>query len=275
MTYLLRIGEFSKLGKTTIKTLRYYDECGLLKPDKVDVFNNYRYYSTSQLVELYEIQSLRACGLTIQEILEVRRGADVRNVLKQKRARLNEDMVHIQNCISRLDYLLSGDGVEVNIKMSYSVVIKDIPECIVFSKTGCAKCYADFMSLIPEIGAEVAKANPTLKCASPDYCFMQYLDKGYREENVRYEYCQAVESFGVETDSIKFKKLEKVTVASVLHKGSYSDLGAAYAFIFEWIEKNGYEVVAPPRECYIDGIWNRESEADWLTEIQVPVIHKV
>ena len=29
---------------------------------------------------------------------------------------------------------------------------------------------------------------------------------------------------------------------------------------------------ARPRESYIDGIWNKDSEDDWLTEIQVPIL---
>lgn len=42
---MLRIGEFSKLSKTTVKTLRYYDKVGLLKPAFVDSFTGYRYYT--------------------------------------------------------------------------------------------------------------------------------------------------------------------------------------------------------------------------------------
>ncbi|WP_139906138.1 MerR family transcriptional regulator [Clostridium thermarum] len=54
LTY--RIGQFSKLSKTTIKTLRYYDEVGLLKPEVVDDFTGYRFYTTDQLVKLHYIQ---------------------------------------------------------------------------------------------------------------------------------------------------------------------------------------------------------------------------
>ena len=36
-------------------------------------------------------------------------------------------------------------------------------------------------------------------------------------------------------------------------------------------EENGYEVAGLSREGYIDGIWNKESVEDWLTEIQLPV----
>ena len=154
MTNLFRIGEFSRLGKTSIKTLRYYDECGLLKPDKIDRFNSYRYYSTAQLFTLYRIKSLRAAGLSISEIADVLSGADEESILRQKRNALLDDLAQIKRRIAATDYLLAESGLEK--KYMYSAVIKEIPECIVFAKTGCAKHYADFMTLIPEIGAEVA-----------------------------------------------------------------------------------------------------------------------
>ena len=34
---------------------------------------------------------------------------------------------------------------------------------------------------------------------------------------------------------------------------------------------NGYEIVGAIRESYIDGVWNKEDESEWLTEIQVPI----
>ncbi len=39
----------------------------------------------------------------------------------------------------------------------------------------------------------------------------------------------------------------------------------------KWVEQNGYTPSGLPRESYIDGIWNKESEADWLTELQIPI----
>ena len=43
---MFRIGEFSKLSRTTVKTLRYYDEIGLLKPEATDPQSGYRLYTT-------------------------------------------------------------------------------------------------------------------------------------------------------------------------------------------------------------------------------------
>jgi effector-binding domain-containing protein len=59
-----------------------------------------------------------------------------------------------------------------------------------------------------------------------------------------------------------------------MHKGPYSGLSKAYAFVFKWIEENGYQIADSPRESYIDGIWNKDSEDEWLTELQIPIVRK-
>ena len=52
---MFKIGEFSKFSQVTVKTLRYYDQIGLLKPAEIDRFTGYRYYSASQLPRLHRI----------------------------------------------------------------------------------------------------------------------------------------------------------------------------------------------------------------------------
>ena len=47
MRELFTIGEMAKLFQTNIRTLRYYDEIGLLKPEWRDDNSGYRYYSTN------------------------------------------------------------------------------------------------------------------------------------------------------------------------------------------------------------------------------------
>ena len=56
-----------------------------------------------------------------------------------------------------------------------------------------------------------------------------------------------------------------------INKGSYDEIGEAYAYIMKYAKDNGYKVSGLSRECYIDGIWNKESVEDWLTEIQLPI----
>ena len=44
-----------------------------------------------------------------------------------------------------------------------------------------------------------------------------------------------------------------------------------YDYIMKYAEENGYKVNGLSRECYIDGIWNKDSVDEWLTEIQLPI----
>ncbi len=55
---MFKIGDFSKLSRVSVKTLRYYDKLGLLKPAHVDHFTGYRYYSADQPPQLNRILAL-------------------------------------------------------------------------------------------------------------------------------------------------------------------------------------------------------------------------
>ncbi|MBS7021417.1 MAG: MerR family DNA-binding transcriptional regulator, partial [Firmicutes bacterium] len=46
---MLTIGEFSKLCQVSTKTLRYYEEIGLIFPSQINSENGYRYYDILQL----------------------------------------------------------------------------------------------------------------------------------------------------------------------------------------------------------------------------------
>lgn len=266
------IGLFSKISKTTIKTLRYYDEIGLLQPAYTDYTNGYRYYTTDQLVLLHQIVAMKQIGFSIADITSVKAGGNLPEVLEKKEVELIKEIKAATDKLSRIkNYKVEQ---ERGFRMSYQAVIKDLPECIVYSKTMCVPNYDAYFKLVPAIGEEVIAANPSLKLAQPEYSFIIYLDGEYKEKDFQVEFCEAVEEFGVETDTIIFKKIESVQAVTVLHKGSYNTIGDAYAYVFKWIEANEYTSTGHPRESYIDGIWNKDNENDWLTELQVPVQKK-
>jgi DNA-binding transcriptional MerR regulator len=85
-----RIGEFARLGATSIRTLRFYDDLGLLRPAKVDVRTRYRYYASSQLQDLAAIRALQDLGATLEDIRRVltnrEAGRERRQLLSRLRA---------------------------------------------------------------------------------------------------------------------------------------------------------------------------------------------
>ncbi len=267
---MYKIGEFSKMGKTTIKTLRFYDETGILKPEKIDDFTNYRMYTSAQLIKLHNIQSLRQIGLSIEEIRQILAGKNADGILENRKAWLALEMEKIRDQLSRVEFILSTKQEEKT--MNYQAKIKEIPECVVYTKELTVPDYSSYFELIPKIGEQLTSKYPDIKCKIPEYCYIVYLDGEYKEKDFKILFCEAVEEMREDFDDIYFKNEEPVTVVSVMHKGPYSTLSSAYAYALKWIEENGYKASDNPRESYIDGIWNKEDENDWLTELQIPVV---
>lgn len=103
---LYKIGEFSKLTNVPIKTLRYYDEINLFKPQEIDLFSGYRYYSKEQIEDLMVILNLKDVGFSLEEIKKYKNNYSDELMLKKK-AELMFEQENLENKIKKLDYLRS------------------------------------------------------------------------------------------------------------------------------------------------------------------------
>ena len=65
---MLKIGDFSKLSRVSIRMLRHYDDIGLLKPAEIDEFTGYRYYQEEQLFIMGRITALKDMGFAEQHV---------------------------------------------------------------------------------------------------------------------------------------------------------------------------------------------------------------
>ena len=79
------IAQVAKMSKVTSRTLRHYDEIGLLPPAWVGG-NGYRYYEKEQLLRLQQILVMRELGVGLDAIREiVQQGRDQVEVLRMHR----------------------------------------------------------------------------------------------------------------------------------------------------------------------------------------------
>lgn len=186
---MYKIGDFSNMSKTTIKTLRYYEKEGLLKPVYIDLNTGYRYYETSQLVELSKIVHLRQAGLSIKDIKCILSGNDTKEVLEKRKTEIEKQLFNYNTEISKINYLLEGN-------MKNEIFVKEIPSYIVYYRDGVISDFSKITEFVLNVGEECAKANPNLKCISPDYCYVSYLDGEYKENDIKVRYAQAVEEYG-------------------------------------------------------------------------------
>lgn len=67
---LLKIGEFAKLAETNLRTLRYYEELGLLVP-AARSSGGFRYYRATDINRIHMIRDLQDLGLHLDRIREL------------------------------------------------------------------------------------------------------------------------------------------------------------------------------------------------------------
>src|SRR5436853_7695663 len=65
---MYRIGTVARLGQVSVRTLRHYDNLGLLKPVHVDPVTGYRSYTPDQVLQLHRILVLRDLGVPLSEV---------------------------------------------------------------------------------------------------------------------------------------------------------------------------------------------------------------
>lgn len=68
---MLKIGEFSKLSRVSVRMLRHYDEIGLLKPTEINRFTDYGYYREDQLPTAGRIAALKDRGFSLADIVRI------------------------------------------------------------------------------------------------------------------------------------------------------------------------------------------------------------
>lgn len=263
---LYKIGMFANMNRVTIKALRYYDEQKLLVPVYVDEENGYRYYAAGQMAQLHRIIALKNMGFSIDDIRKIIEGAEEKSFLLVKKQEILKEIAVLTDKLSQIESYLARDSIN----LSAPVLIKEIPQAIVCTMKRRIKSYDALFELMPQMGAQMELSD--CRCAQPSYCFTHYLEPEYKEEDILVEICEAVTEKKPDTGDIAFKVFPKVPMAAcIFHKGSYNTLPESYAMLLQYIEENRYEICGNIRESYIDGVWNKETENEWLTEIQIPV----
>jgi len=110
---MLRIGEFSKMAMTTVKTLRHYDEIGLLRPAEVDRGTGYRFYDERSLLRMQEILFYRELDFSLKQIAELLSSPDYdkSRALQEQKQLLVLKKERLERLIAAIDRAGKGETV--------------------------------------------------------------------------------------------------------------------------------------------------------------------
>ena len=271
---MLKIGDFSKLSRISVRMLRHYAENHLLMPAEIDKWSGYRYYDESQLRDAYNITTLRDLGFGIEAIKDIL-SHDDEHRLKMFISHRDELKREYDLLGLRLDLLDSeirkseaGTAQKGNL-MNYEITEKIIPESYAATVRMTLPNYQCEGMVWSTLVSEIAEFN------IPDdddcLCSVVYLDGEYKEENIEIEARKTVKGHYPDTEHVKFKTIPAVRCATVIHRGSYSTINDAYVAVAEWIHENGFRPAGNMFNIYHVSPHETSDSTKFVTEICYPI----
>jgi DNA-binding transcriptional MerR regulator len=281
---MFKIGEFSRFSQVTVKTLRYYDDIGLLQPAEVDRFTGYRYYSADQLPRLNRILALKDLGLSLAQVARLLDDnlspVQIRGMLRLKQAQLQQELQKEQAQLARVEARLRQIEQEGTMP-TYEVVIKDVDPQAVVAIRDVIPTFGDQGPLWTEMASYLHQHG--VQATGPSLTI--YHDAEYRERDVDVETATPVNARAPESGRVKLRELPGMTAACAVHRGPHDLLGEAYTALLAWIGANGYRIVGASREVYLRcpdheyedpqavgyAEYLAETPDECVTEVQFPV----
>ena len=274
---MFKIGDFSKIARVSTRSLRYYDNLGLLTPGRIDPVTGYRYYAADQLGRLNRILALKELGLSLEQIARMLESdispEEIRGMFMLKKAELerslSEEAQRLRNVESRLKQL----DVEGAVK-DYDVVVKSAPEQSFLS------CRRTFESIPAAIGGleEVFRGGSRRipKRAQGAVTVIAHAD--FDDESLDlemglglsepFEKSVALPS-GAELTPSVIPAAEEVV--SLVRTGPAYEAHLAYGALGAWLEANEREIAGPCREVFLKTPFEPPDLGVAVIEIQFPV----
>jgi DNA-binding transcriptional MerR regulator len=249
-----RIGEFADMSGVSAKTLRFYDEIGLLRPAGVDPRTNYRRYVPQQLEELAAILSLREMGASLAEIRALRRSgsnAERRKILDTLKGSAQQSM----EAAAKVLHWVNAELEDLDhSERPVPVVVKRRPAIWIASHRARVDSYAEIehferelLSVVPTEAAGGVRGTLWHSCADADF--------------LEGEPFVAIKHTLPPKSAYDLRQLPAATLACAYSKNDNRSAELAYHAISKWMRIRGYRLAGPKREICLDQ----------LLEIQFPL----
>lgn len=98
-----------------------------------------------------------------------------------------------------------------------------------------------------------------------------YTEEMHPDRPWRCEVCVPVPEAFTEHPTLRSHELPGGTVATLTHRGAYSNLKGSYEALFEWFSDHGHTYAGSPREIYLNSP-DEVTPDELLTRLEFPVV---
>ena len=276
---MFSIGEFARLGDVSARTLRHYDEIGLLRPATVDPDTGYRGYSAAQLGQLNRVMALKELGLSLTQVRQLLGGVtldELRGMLALRRAQLEQELqVHRSQLLgieARLRSIAREDSMPAD-----DIVAKVIPAMGVVAIAGRAPGFgpANVVPVVNQLQARFDQLGiyDRVKEAGPRVIFYEREREREHDEDVTVVLALPVaEPPGELPAPARYRVLPEIEAAVAVRGGPAAAIfPMVYHDLVRWIEERGYRPVpGPGRDVWVHEVDDVADAAQQVFEIQLP-----
>lgn len=272
---MFKISAFSRLSKVSLKTLRYYDQIGILKPRKVDHDTGYRYYSADQLLELNRILIYKELGFTLPQIIQLLQEditlENIQGMFKLKRSEIQQIIDTEQAKLVRIEERMQLIEKEGQFETGQEIRVKaEGAQSFLFQKARGRE--EDIPDLLRQCDQLLTK-EIRLLTQGPQVVLWKEIDGKEDEFEFEVGYFLTCELSSA-PDPFQLRTLPPEPMMAVMsfHSDSKFD-GAACVQLAKWIEKNNYQIKENEsgRELYLS--LSPEQDAQYI-EVQIPITHR-
>lgn len=243
---MYQIGEFSRITCLTVKTLRYYDQEGILVPS-VRSESGYRLYSSADFEKAQVISLLRELGFSVAELRDAvdrcQDPGELQAILQEKRFFLSQELREKQKLMRNIDRRLTQlEKVETTMA-DYKFEIKSFSALRV----------ASLRSRIPygQTGQQFSKLYKAVKGGGDGAPFNLYYD-GEHADPADMETCIPLKD-SAHPSGVTVRTVPACRALCTVHVGPYDTLNLAYKALIDYANEQNLQLQTPSREFYLRG----------------------
>jgi DNA-binding transcriptional MerR regulator len=274
------IGKVSKISHISIKTLRYYDEIGLLKPAYVSEKNGYRYYTKLEIQKIALIKYYKELGFKLDNIKELIVHYELNTLddyFEKELVRLQQEIEETKRKYFTIkewqNIIQQGRAVQRQLT-SEQFEIKTMPQ---YDTVHYHYEYEE--ELLTEV--ESAYSNAFVKfCQQNDYyTFGAFIVRYPCIDNRIAGKATSVDCYStvyeVEKVDVHHRViLGNIKVLTYLHKGPFASLPYVYEQIRTWAKRQNLQLADYSYERYVVDGWSTQNTDEYVTEILLPIVEE-
>lgn len=266
---MFTIGQFAQLAQVSVRTLRHYDDRGLLRPASVDRWSGHRHYAADQMKDLNRILALKDLGFTLTEIAKLLTEAvhpdELRGMLRLREHEAVRAAESEQKRLARvrasIDLLSEEPTVD---ELGGQVVVKPLRACRLAVVHGVIEDFDDDLpGLLQRLFGEVFGAIEAEGVEPTGPYWAWYAERDDDRIDVA---AGAPVADGAVVPGLEIVGLAAVEkAATCVHIGQLSADCQGYRSLQTWLGVTGEQPVGLSREVYLHCEGNPTS---WITELQ-------